>query len=61
MSEGGFKKVNDSDDALYGPRGLLVCGFPPADQEIFLEMLDETGLRALPVIFVVSDQFESKV
>lgn len=59
MSDGSFKKVNDSDSTMYGQRALLVCGFTPADQEIFLEMLDENGFQTLPVVFVVTTQLET--
>ncbi len=59
MSEGSFKQVNNSDGKIYGPRALLVCGFAPADQEIFLEMVDENGIQPLPVVFVVETQLET--
>ena len=59
MGETGFQKVSDSDNRMYGSRALLVCGFAPADQEIFLEMLDEHGFQTLPVIFVIDSQLET--
>ena len=28
MSDAGFEKVSPSDKPMYGPRKLMVCGFP---------------------------------
>ncbi len=52
MQKNGFQKVNPTDRRMYGPRKLLVCGYPQAEQPSFLELLGGCGLEALPVVFV---------
>ncbi len=49
---GSFERIGGSGRRLYGPRGVLVCGVPPGEQD------DVAGLAqggGLPVVFV-SDQ-----
>ena len=50
--EGTFQKVEKTDTRMYGPRGVLVCGYPAADHPFFLSLLEKTGLMDVPVIFV---------
>jgi hypothetical protein len=52
MQENGFQKVNRTERRMYGPRKLLVCGYPHSEQPLFLELLGQCGLEALPVVFV---------
>ena len=52
MSHNGrMKKVGKSSKKMYGPRKLLVCGYPETDQQTLLALLKENGLSAFPVIF----------
>ena len=37
---------------MYGPRGILVCGYPASEQSSLLYLLEENGFSDLPVIFV---------
>jgi len=48
-----FKKIDKSDKRMYGPRGLLVCGYPVEERESFLELVKNT-LDDIPVIFGVN-------
>lgn len=48
-----FKKIDKSDKQMYGPRGLLVCGYPLEERESFLELVKKT-LDEIPVIFGVN-------
>jgi hypothetical protein len=52
MTQGTFKKVGKSRNRMYGPRGILVCGYPASEQSSLLYLLEENGFSDLPVIFV---------
>ena len=52
MSEGGFEKVSQSDEPMYGPRKLLICGFPSDAHPKFAKFLEIIGLPDLPKIWV---------
>jgi hypothetical protein len=52
MQKNGFQKVKQTDRRMYGPRKLLVCGYPQSEQASFLELLGGCGLGAVPVVFV---------
>jgi hypothetical protein len=45
MTEAGFEKISRSDDALYGPRKLLLCGFPAGAQSTFATLLEMVGIQ----------------
>lgn len=55
MSDGTFEKVGSSEEQMYGPRKILVCGYPASEQEVFLNMLAERKLNDIPVVFVAED------
>jgi len=48
-----FSKIDKSDKKMYGPRGLLVCGYPSEERESFLELAEKT-LGEIPLIFAVN-------
>lgn len=52
MSDGTFEKVNHSDNRLYGPAKLLLCGFNAAAQPKFMTVLEMAGLQDIPVVWV---------
>ena len=54
MTQGTFKKVGKSRKRMYGPRGIVVCGYPASEQSSLLYLLEENGFSDLPVIFVPS-------
>jgi hypothetical protein len=56
-----FKKVGHSKKRMYGPRALLICGYPAEEHNPFLEMLEKIGLAGVPVIFATSRDLESAV
>ena len=56
MVDATFEKVTTSDKPLYGPRKLLLCGFPAAAQPKFETVLGMAGLREIQKIWVVDDQ-----
>jgi Domain of unknown function (DUF3783) len=52
MEQGEFRKVERSEERMYGPFKLLVCGYSQEEQNTFLAFLEEIGFGTLPVIFV---------
>ncbi|MFP4446372.1 MAG: DUF3783 domain-containing protein [Desulfosudaceae bacterium] len=50
MNGGTFQKVGQSEQRLYGPRAMLVCGFALSEQEAFADMLARQGLADVAVI-----------
>jgi hypothetical protein len=53
-----FTKIDRSDKRMYGPRGLLVCGYPLEERESFLEFVKNT-LDEITVIFGVNTDINS--
>jgi len=51
MRNGTFTKVEKSAEKMYGPRQLLVCGYTPRQQPIFLALLKQIDIVDLPVKF----------
>ncbi len=61
MTDGGFQKVDQSDNLLYGPRKLLLCGFAAEVQPKFISLLDMIDLSAIPLVWVTEDQADIHV
>jgi hypothetical protein len=49
--KGTFEKVRHTDTPMYGPSGLLLCGFPAAAQSTFMAVLKMAGLEAVPIVW----------
>ena len=43
---------------MYGPRKLLVCGYPETEQRTLLSLLKEKGLNTFPVIFATNGDLQ---
>ena len=52
MAHAKFEKVGQTDKPLYGPRKLLLCGFPSGAQPKFKAVLGMIGLTAVPKIWI---------
>ena len=61
MTDAKFQKVTHSDEALYGPRKLLLCGFTVDVQSKFISLLDMIGLAEIPLVWVTEDQADIQV
>ena len=61
MTDSGFQKVTQSDELLYGPRKLLLCGFKAEVQPKFNQLLEMIGLGGLPLVWVTEDQADMQV
>jgi hypothetical protein len=55
MTKGTFKKIGKSKERMYGPRGILACGYLPGEQSALLCLLEQNGFKDMPVIFVTDD------
>jgi hypothetical protein len=51
-----FTKVSRTEDRLYGPRKLLICGFPLAERSVFLEIMKLAEIEDVPTVWVESEQ-----
>jgi hypothetical protein len=51
-----FEKVTRSEKLLYGPRKLMLCGFPAAGQAKFETVLGLVGIADVPRIWVAAEQ-----
>ena len=61
MSDSEFQKVTQSEELLYGPRKLLLCGFAADFQSKFNELLNMIGITELPLVWVTEDQADTRV
>jgi hypothetical protein len=52
MEDGTFEKIGQSDERMYGSKGILVCGYPPSEHKFFVLFMDKAGFNDRPVIFV---------
>lgn len=50
MQDGGFQKVGQTEKRLYGPRRILLCGYPADDRNRFRELLNKAGLPDITLI-----------
>jgi hypothetical protein len=55
MEEGTFEKVGQSEERMYGPKGILVCGYPPSEHSFFLLFMEKAGFNDRPIIFVSTE------
>jgi len=62
MNHGGkFRKVKKSQKKMYGPRKLIVCGYPDLDRRALLSLLAENDFNDLPVIFVTTRDLKKTI
>ena len=54
MSQGTFKKMEQTDQPLYGPRAVLVCGFSASERDSIMQILGTVPLKAVSVIFATA-------
>lgn len=46
-----LKVVGESQKRMYGPRGILVCGFSTDQRKTIVKMFSDKKFKKLPVIF----------
>jgi len=58
MEDQTFEKVEKSNQRMHGPKGILVCGYPPAEHEPLAEALAQIGFADRPVVFATDRDAE---
>ncbi len=53
--KGDFNKIDKSDKRMYGPRGLLVCGYTEEERSTFLDFIVKAEISDVSVIFAVNE------
>ena len=61
MTDAGFEKMTSSEKKLYGPRKLLLCGFPSKAQPLFMSLFDMIGIPRPPVVWASGKQAKDLV
>lgn len=56
-----FSRVTHSDNLLYGPRAMLVCGFTAEGQTAVLRLVANLALEPLKVIFAATTDLEIRL
>jgi hypothetical protein len=51
MEEGTFEKVGRSEERMYGPKGIVVCGYPSPEHKFFIMFMEKAGFNDRPIIF----------
>jgi hypothetical protein len=51
-----FTKVSRTENRLYGPRKLLICGFPLAERSGFLDIMKLAEIEDVPTVWAESEQ-----
>lgn len=61
MTQGTFTKVENTDEKMYGPRGLLVCGYAPGEHAAVEELVSHLIGPDMPVIFASDDMADHRL
>lgn len=61
MADATFEKVTISDNPLYGPEKLILCGFSAAVQPKFAAVLGMAGLQKIPLVWAQDNQLETSL
>ncbi|MCD6187915.1 MAG: DUF3783 domain-containing protein [Desulfuromusa sp.] len=56
--QGTMRKVGQSSKRMFGPRKLLVCGYPETQQQALLSLLKKCRLSSVPVIFATNSDIQ---
>ena len=61
MSKGSFKKIQNSERRIYGPRKLLLTGFAASVQERFKSLLQTLGVVDVALVWATEYQSETTI
>jgi hypothetical protein len=61
MTDAKFEKVSRTDQPLYGPRKLLLCGFSQSVQSNFNKLLELIGLSEIPKVWITENQADIQI
>lgn len=49
--KGTFAEIGKTEDRMYGPRALLVCGYEAEERSVFLSLIEKTVPADIRVVF----------
>lgn len=61
MTDATFDKISHSEERLYGPSKLLMCGLPTAAHPRFNTLLQMIGLEGIPKVWVTTEQADTAI
>jgi hypothetical protein len=61
MSEGTFQKLENTEERMYGPKGILFCGYAAAEHQPLANALEQIGFGERPVIFVTDSDADKRL
>ena len=61
MSDATLDKISHSEERLYGPPKLLMCGLPTAAHPRFNTLLQMIGLEGIPKVWVTTEQADTAI
>lgn len=61
MPDARFEKLQHSDNTIYGPRKIVLCGFGREAQPKFRTVLELAGLVDLPLVWAAAEDAETAV
>jgi hypothetical protein len=61
MTDAGFEKLTGSRGPLYGPRGLVLCGFSAEAQPKFMKVLSFAGLDSTAAVWPSSQEADTSL
>lgn len=61
MTDGTFEKVQQTDEPMYGPKKLILCGFPAQAQPKLMMVLEMVGLQEVAVVWANEDDAQSTI
>ena len=61
MTQAKFEKITRSDAPMYGPRKMVLCGFPIAGHVKFKSVLEKSGLAGVPLVWASEEQKSRKL
>jgi hypothetical protein len=61
MTDATFEKVGRTSRCLYGPRKMLLCGFPIPAQSKFKTLMEMLGLKSLPLVWASENDGETRL
>lgn len=59
--KGSFTKIAKSEERMYGPKGLLVCGYPEEERADLIKLADKVGLGGIRVVFAASHDIGTSI
>ena len=59
--KGEFNRIDKTDKRMYGPRGLLVCGYTEEERSTFLDFVSKKNMDDVPVIFAINEDVEKNL